>query len=951
MNCPRLAPDAEVNVYMKILSLILILLTLAHVSEGQSAGRGATTRTSAKSTQPTPTPEDKHKTDFESAIAAATAEQRSEALSRFVSDYPDSERRHEAQAALLIARIAMADEKLISGDIPGAAALYKLAIAEAPQPVNDDLFAETMIRLPGNLFLRGGQKESIEIAAALEPFAQVDPKRLIALAAFYLNVESGENAERLALAAAETAPDSAPVFQTLGLAQRLNFNIDGAASSYARALELDPVNITTKRELADMLRAQGKPAEAAALYRDVRVAEADNLPALTGLVMSLFESGKRDEAESALDEAIAENPANVTLLAGVAYWHAANGNGDAAVDLADQALRIEPRFIWAHIAMARGHLLQGKPLEADKTLAAARQFGNFPTLEFEIALTRLSAGLYREAADEIRKSFTVDNGAIKAKLGRRIERSAPNFDELLAAERRASFFAAKGAVDREASARLAALLELTATLEAPEPDSVEIAEAARNFTVGSDDMKFHRQIYAASEVLAKRVDPALALEIIQAAIPNADAGIKPKQASSAVFASEVYNGRMNAFLKNEYLPIPEIPRQTLSAIARGRIEELAGWAHLQRSENEEAIIRLKRSISVLPVDSAWWRSAKWRLGDALTAQGKDEEALENYIQGYDKANPDIVKYAVISSIYRRVNNGTEGLEEKIGPDPLPSVAVAQPETVKESGRESEAMVVPSETPAADPLKTPTADTSETKEVDRADQLPVSENTTSRDAIPGQETQKRSGEPIPSDAAATLPTPAATPGTVAESTVPPNNEAKPITDGDSKIGDPVPISSDAKTTSSTSLFEPIVIEIPPRRPRRVSSPKPESKPEGKKGETTSEETQSSADTESITEEPATSVPVVPCTIEASQDKVAIVNNGGSVGLIVGTDGDVTSISARSESPEDVEIRLEPQIAGVSGRAFYVVKSLSPRKGLFRVELIAPCGQKAITVIVR
>ncbi len=934
------------------------MLTLSFASEGQSAGRGATTRTAATSGRPTPTPEDKHKTDFESAIATVTAELRSEALMRFVREYPDSERQNEAKAALLLARVAIADEKLISGDIPGATAFYKLALAEAPHPISDEVFAETIIRLPGNLFLRGGPTEAIEIATAIEPFANADPKRLIGLAAFYLNVESGENAERLAQAAAELAPDSAQVFQTLGLAQRLNFDIDGAATSYARALELEPANITTKLDLANMLRAQGKPAEAAALYREIRTVETKSMPALTGLVMSLFESGRRDEAETALDQAIAESPANVTLLAGVAYWHAANGNGDGAVDLADQALRIEPRFIWAHIAMARGQLLQGKPMDADKTLAAARQFGNFPTLEFEIAITRLTAGLYREAAEEIRKSFTVENGAIKTKLGRRIGRSAKTFDELLAAERQASFFASKAAEDRDASARLAALLEFTTRLETPEPDRAKVAEAAQNFNAGNDDMKFHRQIYSASEVLAKRIDPALALELVQAAIPNADAGLKPKQASSAVFASEVYNGRTIAFLRNEYLPIPEIPRQTLSAIARGRIEELAGWAYLQQSRHEDAGIRLRRSISVLPVDSAWWRSAKWRLGDVLTAEGKDEEALGNYIQGYDKANPDIVKYAVISSIYSRVNNGTEGLEDKIGPNPLPAVAVTQPEAVKESERSAEPVAQP-DVPATDTLKMQPPDASETKGVESVKQLPVAETATPPNAVPEPEAKQPVSEVAVPDPTAPTPVATASPEKVAEPVDPSVSEVKPTTGDDAKSSDPDQKSIVAKPTPSKSIFEPIIIPIPSSRPRRVDAERSDAVPTVEKGETPKEKTEPIAEppiedravAEPKGEEPAAPVPVAPCTIEASQDKVSIVNNGGSVGLIVGTDGDVTSINARSESPDDVEIRLEPQIAGVAGRAFYVVKSLSPRKGEFRVELVAPCGQKAITVIVR
>src|SRR5204863_5817692 len=114
------------------------------------------------------------------------------------------------------------------------------------------------------------------------------------------------------------------------------------------------------------------------------------------------------------------NPGNVILLAGAAYWYAAHNDGDKAVEYAQKAIAADPRFIWSHIALARGLLAQNKPVEAEKMLLAARRYGNFPTLEYEIASARLGAGLYREAAEELARSFSLKDGMIQARLGGRV---------------------------------------------------------------------------------------------------------------------------------------------------------------------------------------------------------------------------------------------------------------------------------------------------------------------------------------------------------------------------------------------------------------------------------------------------------------------------------------------------------------------------------------------------
>src|SRR5690606_38892520 len=202
------------------------------------------------------------------------------------------------------------------------------------------------------------------------------------------------------------------------LAERLEFNFDAAVTAFRKAVELDAANTAAKLSLAEMLRAQSKPTEAAEIYKTVLAETPDDAAASAGLVLSLFDEGKRDEAETLFAEVTAADDKNYQLLAGVAYWYAADGEGAKAQESAKKALALEPRFIWSHIALGKALTAQGDPVGAEKVLLAARRYANIPTLEFEIAAARYKAGFYREAAEELSKSFEIEDGRISTLLGR-----------------------------------------------------------------------------------------------------------------------------------------------------------------------------------------------------------------------------------------------------------------------------------------------------------------------------------------------------------------------------------------------------------------------------------------------------------------------------------------------------------------------------------------------------
>ena len=615
------------------------------------------------------------KTAWEKATAVEDTAARVAALQKFNEAFPKSSKRNDALVLIATARVALGNEKLTAGDIDAAAVLFKAAAADAPKPIPDKLWTDMISTLPTSLFFRGARTQAFEIAKILEEKADANAAQLLGIAAFYMSVEDGTEMKRLVEKAIIIEPNSSAAYQSLGLANRLDFQLDDSAAAYAKALELEPDSLAARRGLAEMKRSLGKPAEAVTLYREILTKDGADRSAQTGFILALFDAEKRADAESELAKSLDANPGNVILLASAAYWYASHNEADKAVDLAQKSIAADPRFIWSHIALARGLVAQKKPADSEKVLLAARQYGNFPALEYEIASARLAAGYYREAAEELTKSFSVKDGAVQTKLGGRVPRESKNILELVGFERRASIFAPTAADDPENAARLTALLVLKQELDAVEPKGEAAAKAADDFVRGDDKMTVHRQIYAASLLLDKKIALPKVLEFAKAAAANVEAGLDIPNASVAVMASELYENRAIAAARGEYIIVPDVPRPTLSAILRGRIEDLNGWARYQMDDPAEAVVRLKRAVGVLPVDSAWWKTAEWRLGSALVGTGKDAEALDAYIKVYKSGSPDTIRYNVIESLYKKVNGKVDGLEAQIGPNPAPSAAV------------------------------------------------------------------------------------------------------------------------------------------------------------------------------------------------------------------------------------------------------------------------------------
>jgi tetratricopeptide (TPR) repeat protein len=605
------------------------------------------------------------------AIVALAPIERIPRLQAFVEAHPGSALKTRASELMVSARAALGDEKLQSGDIAGGVEEFRTAISASPSEMSDKLYYEVVSQIPANLYLRGQRDAALDAAHTIEALVRANPNRVLALGSFFLRVEEPGEAMRLAESVAKVAPESASAHQVLGAAQQMSFHFDEAMVEFARALELDPKSAAARESLADLKRATGKPEEALSLYKEQLQQTPQNKGARAGMVLSLLELGRKDEAEREMASAMAEGENNLPLLAGTAYWYAAHDEGARAVELSQKAVSIEPRYTWGTIALARSLALDHKPFNSDGVLYYARKFGNFPTLDYELASALAVSGLYQEAGEALSRSFSIKDDQIETRLGNRFPARASNFTELLAPERRASIFQ-PAAADTESNARLMkALLTFSQIIGKGDgtPESIDEAAAiaaARDFASGRDQMRVYRQLFVSERLVQHGVGLQAAVSLMEAATDGVERALDVPVATMATVADAVRDLRNRAVEVGGTANIPELARSTRSAILRGRIEDVTGRALFEQSKTSDAITHFRRAVSVLPANTYWARTAYWHLGDALRSTGNEQEALTNYLKSYNPDSPDTVKRAVIQALYQKVNGSLDGLDEKVG---------------------------------------------------------------------------------------------------------------------------------------------------------------------------------------------------------------------------------------------------------------------------------------------
>jgi tetratricopeptide (TPR) repeat protein len=640
-------------------------------------------------------------------------------LKEFLRQHPDSKSRGRAIELLVSAYAAAGDERLKRGDSAAGVERLMLAITEAPVTSSDRLYNGVIAQIPLNLFVRGEREAAVTAAKQIEEKFGGDAKRLLAVANFHLTTEQGPEAARVATRAISLAPELGEAHQTLALAMHISLRLEEAMASYKRAVELNPNLKSAQRSLADLHRALGRPEAALALYRQQLAADAKDKAARAGVILSLLDLGKIDEAKSELEAALQADPANLPLLAGAAYWFAAHNDSQKALELGSRALAIEPRYTWSQVAVARALVAQRNPMAAERAVRFAKQYGSFPTLDYELATTLVATGLFDEAAEVLIQSFSLKDGQIQTSLGGKIVAEAPNFIELLAPERRASIFQSVPADTEQNAKLLKDLLSFATVLNQANVNEQQAVALAKQFASGEDAWRVHRQLYAAAKLMQKGIGYQTAYELAEAARGSADAGLTVAALTLVIQADEYRDIRARAISSGGTPQITDAPSNVLANILRGRIEDISGWALFNQDKPAEAVEHLRRAANILPPGTPTWRTAVWHLGATLERLDQKDEALVQYIKSYNAGDPDPIRRTVIERLYRQMKGSLEGLDEQIrgvaaGPAPVAS-PVAQPSASPVESGVTSAVSTPSPevtepaaqaTPAATPESTP-----------------------------------------------------------------------------------------------------------------------------------------------------------------------------------------------------------------------------------------------------
>lgn len=679
--------------------------------------KGTTTvkSTTKKTAATTPVQEEDDEETVSLTLVLPAAE-RVVKLKEWLDTHPDSKERARAIEYLVSAYAAVGDQKLKNGDSTGGIEYLQLAIDAAdPATTADKLFTGVISQIPTNLYLRGERAAAFKAAQNIETKYAAEPKRLLALANFYLGIERGDEAIRLADSAIQLAPDLAEAHRIKAVGLHLSLRLDEAADEYKRTLELDSASKVSRVSLADLYRASGKTEQALALYNEELAANPKDRAARAGKVISLLELSRTDEANTELNAALTEEPRNLPLLAGAAYWFAAHGDNNKAFDLARRAVAVESRYTWAQIALAHTYLSSKQPLDAERAMRYARQYGKFPTLNYELANVLASMGLYQEAFDVLHESFEFKEGQIHTRLAGHLPANDASFIDLLAPERRAGIFQPRSADTPENAKLMKALLAFNAALapaDGAKADEAAAIAAAQEFASGTDNMRAFRQLYAASRLLRNGVGISTVLELVAAARKASDDALNVPMVTMAVQADEFRDLRARAIASGNIPDVADAPRSVLANILKGRMEDLEGWALFNQEKYTQAIDHLKQAAKILPANTPAWRGALWHLGAAHVQTGQNAQALDYYIQSYQGAEPDSVKRSIIEQLYRKVNGSTEGLENRLNgtvaetPKTEPEPAKAEPTFTKPDAPKTEPEAAkPEAEPAAQPTTT------------------------------------------------------------------------------------------------------------------------------------------------------------------------------------------------------------------------------------------------------
>jgi len=616
--------------------------------------------------------------ELNAALALKDVKGRVASLQRFLEIHPNSERGDAAKEALIQSLAQIAESQLGAQDVDRALASFRQALGYSPIQISDSFFENTLIRIPLAVAIRGYRPEALSFAREIEARSIESPLRLGALGEFYISLESPDDAVRVLESAARIAPDNAKIHRTLGSAYRLGLKLDEAIAEYQRVVSIDANDKRAYYELANLHRSRGAYEVAIKLYRRQLELDPTYTASSKGLALTYLAQGKTELAEAELKKirSADEVTKDYYLQTQLAFYYLMHGLGKQARQAVEKALKAEPRYSWARIAAAEVDLADGNYFEAERHLLTAKQYGNFPTLEFTLGKVYLSVEDFDDSLAQFAKAFSFSSAkGFKTKLGGVLEVSNERLADLLVREHQAAIFLFEPSTSYAQFRVAESLVKLDAVLrgdgipsgQGAEKEtgrekkrkngtvagtvSAEIEKAAQEFVEADVLRRPFRALYVAQWLAQSGQGLDVAVKLAQQALEAAEAATEPESS----------------------LPdYPNYDRKGRLQIFRGRAEDARGWALMKLGRTAEAIEVLKSAVASYS-DLPEGNRARWHLAAAKESAGDLQEALDLYIASYEPPKEAIVSDVnriIIESLYRKVHGSLDGLDEQIG-KPVP----------------------------------------------------------------------------------------------------------------------------------------------------------------------------------------------------------------------------------------------------------------------------------------
>jgi tetratricopeptide (TPR) repeat protein len=376
--------------------------------------------------------------ELDQALAVQDATERISRLEKFLADHPESLLGDQAREALVRSHASIGEVALKNRDPRAASEAFQRAVAAAGDKIGERLFQNVVWPMPAIMARAGYRFEGIQLMRAFEERFAAEPSRLVRIGFFYVSIESPADAVRVLERAVELAPNDHAAYSNLGTAYIISLRLDDAATAFQKAIELEPKEEFAYASLGTLRRAFGNPTDAIELYKKQLEIKEDDPESYSGLAMAYLLVDDDTSASHALARSLALAPNNFRLYTQLAYFYAARGRWDKAREMVDLSMKYEPRFAWTHIVAGNVLLGQKQYDRAIEVLLGAQQYGDFPTLHFELAKAYMVDDRFTEAVEELRAAFDItDDGQFETRLGDVLDARSSKLDLLLERERQA----------------------------------------------------------------------------------------------------------------------------------------------------------------------------------------------------------------------------------------------------------------------------------------------------------------------------------------------------------------------------------------------------------------------------------------------------------------------------------------------------------------------------------